>query len=144
MWVWRISNFADLSGEGARNFPGRWNYHREPVVYCADHPSTAILDILVNLEFPKLPESFQLLQISLPNDAVFEVQDLPSGWKQNTNYTRDYWQGFCTEAKYAALKVPSVIAPHTFNFLINPAMVQTGNIEIANATTHEFDERFRG
>jgi RES domain-containing protein len=48
MRIWRISNFADLSGRGGMLIDGRWNRRGTPIVYCTDHPSTALLEILVH------------------------------------------------------------------------------------------------
>jgi RES domain-containing protein len=55
MELWRISNYADLSGAGGLRAAGRWHSQGKRIVYLADHPSSALLEMLVHLdrEFPK-------------------------------------------------------------------------------------------
>ncbi len=38
-----------------------------PVVYCADHPATALLEILVHVDAEDLPPAYQLLEIEVPD-----------------------------------------------------------------------------
>jgi RES domain-containing protein len=61
MIFWRISNYADLSGQGGLYAPGRWHNQGIPVVYCGDHPGSALLEILVHVDLSDIPTSFQLL-----------------------------------------------------------------------------------
>ena len=65
MRFWRISNYADLAGTGAKKFAGRWNSGGLPMVYLADHPSTALLETIVHFEREALPHTFQLLAIDV-------------------------------------------------------------------------------
>jgi RES domain-containing protein len=50
MRLWRISNYADLSGEGGRRAEGRWHERGRPVVYLAEHAALALLETMVHLE----------------------------------------------------------------------------------------------
>ncbi|WP_159946766.1 RES family NAD+ phosphorylase [Rhizobium sp. 18065] len=70
MDLWRISKFTDLSGRGGLVVSGRWHYRGIPVVYCCDHPSTALLETLVHMDKSKIPPSFQLLRITCPDNLV--------------------------------------------------------------------------
>lgn len=70
MNLWRISKFADLSGRGGLLADGRWHRKGIPVVYCCDHPSTALLEILVHMNRWRIPPSFQLLRIECPDDVT--------------------------------------------------------------------------
>lgn len=141
--VWRITEFSDLSGNGGRLFSGRWNHKGQPIIYCADHPSTAMLEILVNSNLRRLPQTFQLAEIKIPVSSIESHVFKNEKWATDVNMTRDLWQDFCTKNKYAVLKVPSVVMPVTSNFLINPEKVKETGIEIINLSRHAFDERFR-
>src|SRR5277367_1816939 len=70
MIAWRLCRrpFAVLDGEGARRFGGRWNSPGRPVVYLADHPALAVLEVLVHLDLPPddLPDDYVLLRAILP------------------------------------------------------------------------------
>jgi len=47
MELWRISNYADLSGAGGLQAAGRWHTRGKRIVYLADHPASALLEMLV-------------------------------------------------------------------------------------------------
>lgn len=66
MRIWRISEFADLSGRGGLAVAGRWNHRGTAIVYCSDHPATCMLEVLVNFEPADIPISYQLLEIETP------------------------------------------------------------------------------
>ncbi len=42
MWLWRISNYADLKGIGGLRASGWWHYAGQPVVYFAEHPALTL------------------------------------------------------------------------------------------------------
>ncbi len=69
MRFWRISNYADLSGEGGRLAAGRWNRLGRRIVYLAEHPALALLETLVHLEIDAedMPNRFRLLSIDAPD-----------------------------------------------------------------------------
>jgi len=116
MIVWRLCRrpHADLSGEGARRFGGRWNSPGRPVVYLAEHPALAALEVRVHLDLPfeLLPVDFVLMRVLVPDDpdTLFEAV-------ANSVATGDAW---LAEARSAVLRVPSVLVPHAWNVLFNP------------------------
>lgn len=70
MRVWRVSRaaFADLSGEGARLYGGRWNSPGRPMVYTAENPALAILEVRVHLDLDPdlIPDDYVLMEIDVP------------------------------------------------------------------------------
>ena len=104
MRLWRISNHADLSGEGGRLAEGRWNFLGRRVVYLAEHPALALLETLVHLEVDAedMPESFRLLSVEVPDDVGIEtwseidLDSLYPGWRQNSETTRSLAEVFFT------------------------------------------------
>jgi RES domain-containing protein len=70
MFLWRISRFSDLTGKGGEVVSGRWHEKGNPIVYCADHPSTALLEMIVHVNPANIPETYQLLKIELPGDGL--------------------------------------------------------------------------
>ena len=143
MQVWRISAFADLSGRGGLTYAARWNHRGTPIVYASDHVSTALLEMLVHADLELLPDTYQLLEIVIPEDvAVVEVEP-PDGWQNDVAVTRQIWQDFVEGEQGTVLKVPCIIAPYAFNFLINPAVVSEAGIRIASVKSHPVDPRFR-
>ena len=52
--AWRLCRrpYADLTGDGARLAGGRWNRRGRAVVYLAEHPALAVLEVRVHLDVP--------------------------------------------------------------------------------------------
>lgn len=141
MRLWRIFNYADLSGRGGLFTAARWNHLNTPIVYCADHPASALLEILVNSNPENWPDSFQLLQIEVPDELHVVEPDLPMGWKQDMEMTRDIGTRFILEQKAAVMRVPSAIMPFCFNYLLNPNLADAAAIRIVGVSRHPIDPR---
>src|SRR5690606_39057503 len=73
MRVWRVCRaaFADLGGEGARLHGGGWNSPGRPVVYTAENPALAILEVRVRLDLEPglIPDDYVLIEIDLAGVA---------------------------------------------------------------------------
>lgn len=141
MRLWRISNYTDLSGRGGVLTVARWHLLGTPIVYCADHPATALLEYLVHVDLEDLPARFQLLEIGLPDDLTTPVAALPSDWKDNAAATRRIGSDFVNAAAAPAMQVPSVIVPFASNYLLNPALLQGAGICIVGTTVHLINPR---
>jgi RES domain-containing protein len=139
--IWRISNHADLSGEGGRRSAGRWNHKGTPIVYCSDHPATAILEILVNIDREDLPAGYRLLEISIENSMTEAVAALPADWLADKPATRALFESFRMAGRKPVLVVPSSVAPNASNYLINPDHPDAIRIRISRVTDHAFDSR---
>jgi RES domain-containing protein len=84
MELWRISNYPDLSGIGGVKASGRWHTRGRAVVYLADHPSGALLEMLVRMDSDHIPSTYMLLRIEIPDDlavAQVELSELPPDWR---------------------------------------------------------------
>ncbi len=139
--LWRISNFADLSGEGGLLIHGRWHFRGTPVVYCTDHPSTALLEILVHATRYTVPDYYQLLEIEVPDDIKAFAPDVPTDWDTDIDHTRRIGAQFLTDRIFALMSVPSVIMPRARNFMLNPAHGEAQRIHIAAIYRYPFDSR---
>ncbi|WP_105402076.1 RES family NAD+ phosphorylase [Neorhizobium sp. T7_12] len=141
MILWRISNYADLSGGGGLVAPGRWHKQGSPIVYCCDHPSTALLEILVHVDAEDLPLDFQLLKIHCPDEIA--AQTITSGDVDllDTTETGQAGNTWLVENKFCLLKVPSAILPEAANILVNPEHADAGKLTIEKAVRYPFDSR---
>jgi len=147
--LWRISNCADLSGEGGLVAQGRWHSLGRPVVYLAEHPALALLETLVHLEIDPedMPRTFRLLSVSVPDDIGFEgwsEADLDvsfPGWRNEPTTTRSLAERFFASNERALLRVPSVLVPEASNFLLNPAHRDASRVTITSDRLVTFDER---
>ena len=146
MRLWRISDHADLTGGGGLLASGRWHRRGRRIVYLADHPASALVEVLVHLEVDPedIPSSYQLIAIDLPDDAAFAVVEpsqLPPDWRDQIQHTRQLGDAWLEENRVPLLRVPSAIIPFATNWLFNPAHQEGANIRIVEATRVPFDRR---
>ena len=141
MRAWRISNFADLSGEGGLLIEGRWHFRGTPIVYCTDHPSTALLEILVHATRYTVPDYYQLLEIEVPDDIETFAPTIAMNWDRDADETRRIGARFIADGIFALMNVPSVIMPKARNFLLNPAHSDARRIRIVETYRYPFDSR---
>lgn len=145
MRLWRISNYADLSGLGGLRFSARWHSKGRPILYTAEHPAGALAEFLVHVDLEDMPEHFQLLTIdvedSIEPDSL-KPEDLRPGWTGNSHLTRlagDHW---LKQGRSLLLRVPSVLVPGAFNMLINPQHPDAARMHIVSAEKVPLDCRF--
>jgi RES domain-containing protein len=147
MELWRISNYVDLSGIGGLRAGGRWHSRGRRIVYLADHPSTALLEMLVHMDRDLIPSTYQLLRIALPPDLAMEairLEDLPADWRTSTMASREIGDRWLDRAASALLQVPSAVSHHGHNFLLNPAHPGAAKIVVAETVSAPFDSRLFG
>ena len=135
---WRLTRaiHADLKGEGARRYGGRWNSPGLAVVYFADHPALAVLEVRVHLDLPPhlLPEDYSLMRVGLPDGSVEELKDLPEA-------PRERGDAWLLSTRSAVLIVPSVIVPGARNLLLNPLHPTAPNAQVLATDSFRFDTR---
>lgn len=152
MRLWRVSNHADLSGEGGRRADGRWHERGQPVVYLAEHAALALLETLVHLEIDPedLPSHYQLLTVEVPDGVTVEefsesgLADRVVDWRRAPQETRKLARPWFNERRTALLCVPSVIVPAAHNYLLNPLHPDAARIAVVAWQTAEFDARLFG
>lgn len=120
---------------------GRWHRKGIPVVYCADHPSTALLEILAHATPSTIPDGYQLIEIDAPDDLSVIDANLSEGWQDDQDATREAGMVFLKDRTAALLRVPSVIMPKAANLLINPQHEAAARISIAEVYRYPFDSR---
>ncbi len=125
MILWRISAFADLTGRGGLLTSGRWHRAGNPVVYLAESPAGAMLEVLVHLEVDPedLPDNVRLMRIHVPEQVAASAArpDLPDNWFDHMDMTQTIGSEWLQSRNTALLQVPSAIMPHTHNWLLNPS-----------------------
>ena len=152
MEIFRISpeKFAfDLTGEGARLQGGRWNIVGKPALYTAESPSLAMLEIIAYFEVTGEPPDLVLVTLEIPDNISTErpsIDDLPVNWDihPKTPSSQNFGSSWLEKAKYACLRVPSVVTPHGYgwNYVLNPLHPElVDKIVIANSVKWKIDER---
>lgn len=144
MDVWRISNYVDLSGSGGIRAAGRWHSRGKRIVYLADHPANALLEMLVHLDRDIIPTTYRLLKVVVPEAvAIHDINDglLPPDWRSHPAITRELGDLWLDQSSSALMRVPSVIVPSAWNFLLNPVHPDAAKIAIDEVVNAPFDPR---
>lgn len=147
MFLWRVSNYASLDGAGGLYASARWHTKGWPVIYCAQTPSTALLETLVHMEIDAedRPEYFKVLKISVPETVSAERLDVttaPANWPSDLSISRMIGDQWLAERRTLLLEVPSVLVPETWNVLVNPLHPEAASMAIEMVYEHPFDARF--
>ena len=110
----------DLSGKGAELYGGRWTPAGYPVIYTAEHPALAGFEKLAHagIGVTNAPLAHRLIVLEVPEGAVERVAHVPHDPMQAG-------QAWLDAGDKPLLRVPSVVVPYAWNYLINvrhPAM----------------------
>lgn len=117
------------AGNGAAAVGGRWNSVGKPVIYLADSLALAQLEKRVHTPL-RPPRDLVAVEVTLPAAlvAAAETVEPPEGWDApNVDWsvgstvsqrTGDEWLARGTSL---LLRVPSVVVPVGWNYLLNPA-----------------------
>jgi RES domain-containing protein len=147
MHLWRISNYADLKGIGGLKASGRWHFAGRPVVYLAEHPAGALLEMLVHAEIgslAELPDTYQLLRVEVPDTvtvAEIPAPELPDSWRDDLTWTQAAGTEWLASGASVLLKVPSAVMPYAHNYVMNPEHAEAAGLKILMAIQVEQDPR---
>lgn len=147
MIVYRLATGTykdDLSGQGAKIWGGRWNLPGIATLYTAENISLAVLEILVRTSKNTIPRSYDLLKLSIPDNAkmiVVPESTLKRLWENDVAYTQ--WMGneILKANEALVIKVPSAIVPEENNYLLNPRHSDYKKIKINDSAGFNFDKR---
>lgn len=148
--VWRIVKGRHLSdafdGEGASQYPGRWNLSGTPMVYAAGSLSLAALELFVHIGSESTHIRFISFRIDIPKGMLverLEPDNLPHDWRRlpAPDSTKESGTKWAQENKSAVLRVPSIIIPVEYNYLLNPAHPDFERIHIEEPRPFSFDVR---
>lgn len=150
--AWRITSNPDparaFSGAGAREAGGRWNSKGTAVVYLADWPAAAILEILVHViptgRLRAIPR-YYLCPVTFA-EADVEALDpatLPSTWRAPLHdpWVQALGDTWAISRRTCLLQVPSAVAPHHLNYLFNPAHPRAKALTIGPPESVTLDQR---
>jgi RES domain-containing protein len=143
--LWRVSDYIDLSGVGGRKAGARWHTAGSRIVYLAESPMAALVETLVHLEVEseETPDFYTLLKISVPNGLAIQSLNPPAGsdWEHDLELTRRMGDAWLVSLETPLARVPSVLAPQTWNYLLNPEHPDAKKIEVAEVIRERFDNR---
>lgn len=133
----------DLSGTGAKLVGGRWNSKGSPVIYCSENRALALLENLVRTPLALLKNNLLIVTIHVPDNIkiinagkIKVLNNYPAS--SETKKEGDQW---VKNSKSLLLKVPSIIIPNEYNFLINPMHNDISKVTISNKVKLLIDSR---
>lgn len=156
MILWRIAAetrhhaASDLSGGGAAASPGRWNDHKQAVLYAAPCIAIAVLETAAHIDDAGLPMNRFLVRIDVPEDVwsardALDVASLPVAWcaipagRASIKLGADW----LTSMRSPILLVPSVIVPEEHAALINPGHPLSARLTAAIVRPFDYNRLFR-
>ena len=146
--AWRLTKTRYLAtawdGEGARRTGGRWNRVGTAVVYASGTLSLALVETLVHLPSGILPAySAQRADFDDSLVAILKDADLPPDWRRDPPpaASRAIGDAWAVAGTSAALRVPSVVVPMEFNYLLNPRHRDFARVTIGPPMPFPFDPR---
>ena len=135
----------DLSGTGAEIYGGRWNSKGLKAMYCAEHISLSMLEILVNVsrEYLNSKLEFHLLEFALQDDwiSTLELQKLKKNWQNDIEYTQYIGDQFLLSNHNLGLRIPSAVIPEEFNLLVNPNHELASKLSLKKSRPYKLDSR---
>jgi RES domain-containing protein len=125
--IWRICKAKHretaFSGDGGLYAAGRWTPQGIRVVYTSESLALATLEVFVHTESNVFP--LISIRASLEDNTSVEeikIDDLPSTWQEESAYPslQAIGEDWLRSNRTAILKVPSVIIPFEYNYILNP------------------------
>jgi RES domain-containing protein len=147
--AWRITKRKHarnaFTGEGAREFGGRWNNPGIAVVYTAQHQSLAALEMLVHLDSSELLQKYVLIAVEFDQSLIarLEPSELPRQWRSEPPppEVRSIGDEWILAGTSAVLQVPSALVPGESNFLLNPQHKDFAQLSFGKPLPFRFDPR---
>jgi RES domain-containing protein len=147
--AWRIvkRKYAKtaFSGEGAKQFGGRWNHPGVAIVYTAGSQSLAALEMLVHLDSAIALEGYVFFEVTIDESLVKKIEKsrLPRSWRADPPPDENQQIGdeWVRDGSSAVLEVPSVVIPDEPNYLLNPQHADFPKLKIGKPAPFQFDRR---
>jgi RES domain-containing protein len=98
------------------------------------------------IEAGDLPDPLQYLEIDAPDTISTETLDIGAfgrHWHKNQVATRQAGDHWLYAGSAAVLRVPSVIAPATWNLPVNPRHPDSAGIRVVRVHNHGIDPRLK-
>jgi len=131
-----------FSGQGGLQASARWHTAGQAVVYTAQSLSLAALEILVHLKQTNDLQPFRFFVVEIPEKFILMPPSYPARWQTEYRISRAFGDAWLKGSEQPVLRVPSLITPGEWNFLLNPLQRDLSlKWVIAGPSTYTFDHR---
>jgi len=149
------------SGGFAAKFPQRWNIVGHPVAYTSESRALAAWEVFIQADVAELisPNKFRLVSATidvglLGTNAIVDAppgDQLPAGWAGRVSMSRDappspsqvLGNRLLIEWNALAIRIPSVIIPGEFNYVINVKHSAFEKLTFSSPEPFDFDDRIQ-
>lgn len=140
---------SPLDGEGSYLYGGRWSSPGTRLTYTSEHQSLAMLEYFVHLNADDAPPDLVLVTAELPDDLPHQrvaAGELSSHWRRSPAPAELARIGdeFVRQAERCVLIVPSALAPHENNWLLNPQHPGFRRVKVSGLEALSYDPRMFG
>jgi RES domain-containing protein len=150
MIVYRLAKnkyIKDLSGQGSKLHGTRWSPPGIPVVYTAESRALAALEFYVHVE-SAVPWNTSIATIEVPDGCVISalnISSIPKSWRNLPAplTLQKFGAAWFASSSDLLLKVPSVLVPNEYNYLINTVHADSKRIKILRIEKYLFDQRLK-
>ena len=145
--ITQASYSTDLSGNGSRLFGGRWNSEGHYALYTSVNRSLALLETIAHTPAKLFQAKNYILVTVFVSDKVsqefIEEENLPNNWDalDLQHVTQKIGDNFLEEQKSLLLRVPSVLMPEEFNYIINPLHFSMKQVKVIRQREIKFNDR---
>ena len=147
--VWRLCarhrEPLAFTGDGSARRGGRWNRAGTRVVYCAESRALAALEVLVHADdtasLGAIP--WVVIPATVPSELVERPARFPLTWREypHSGDTQDFGSAWARDVRSVALRVPSVVVPGEFNYVLNPQYPEFSKVKLGLPEPFSFDPR---
>lgn len=138
------------AGIGSLRYNGRWHRAGIPVVYAAESPAVALLEVLVHVERPSLVRMDLVVVPCTFDESLMEPvaayaggAGLPDDWRTFPwpMSTQAIGMRWFEAGRSVVLEVPSAVIPSAKNYLLNPEHPKFAHVALGTSEPFDVDLR---
>ena len=145
MKVYRICREDYANSLVASGRMNRWNKEGQHVIYAAESRALCALELLAHTNGVVPVGNYKTMVVEIPEASIQEitVSELPEHWKSVKAYPQLQRLGsqWYEAQSHLLLKVPSVLIPTEFNYVINTKHPDFKQVRIENLESFFWDDR---
>ena len=134
-----------FSGKGGLHHRSRWASKGQLVSYAADHLATATLEKLAGIVRADLMTDmvYAKAEIESEQEGVLAADELPEDWDAlpASDATRVIGDTWLDAGSHVLLRVPSVVLPDSYNYVVNAAHPGMSDLEVVQVAPLLLDNR---